>query len=455
MNASELLRLGADNLVRSKLRTALTTAGVTIGIGCMVSLVSFGTGMQKNVSEMFYERDLFNTMVVAPEAPDLDRMMSEGMGAPGQSARVLDDSVLATIRGWKGVEIAFPEIQFPVRLEIDGRSTRSQIRAMPADMARFPPFSELEAGKYFGSDTTQAIVLSTRVLEDLGWRLVGNRPVQGKTFVDPDTLIGRTITVTTSLIDPRGIRMTPLGLQQPAVREHVTRLKIAGIVESRGGFAERMIGSAIIPIGTAGSIPRPAFGSVWDLLSRGESRGHSSVYIRVRSLADVDSVDRKIKAMGFSVFSLANQFSAMKRGFMMVDLLLGVIGMVALIVAGLGIANTMVMSVLERTRDIGIMQAIGASEEEIQGIFFAEAGVIGIVGGVFGILLGWVVTLIASAVANAVLARQGEEPVAFFYIPIWLVLGGLAFSLVVSLTAGLYPAIRASRVDPTHALRHE
>ena len=124
-------------------------------------------------------------------------------------------------------------------------------------------------------------------------------------------------------------------------------------------------------------------------------------------------------------------------------------------VAALGIINTIVMSILERTREIGIMKAIGGSENEIKMIFFIEAGTIGVFGALFGLVLGWIVTRIANLVANVHFRPEGEPMVDLFYFPIWLILGAIVFSVLMSLAAGLYPAIRAARVDPVQALRHD
>ena len=115
----------------------------------------------------------------------------------------------------------------------------------------------------------------------------------------------------------------------------------------------------------------------------------------------------------------------------------------------------MVMSILERRREIGIMKAIGASDREIKTIFFIEAGTIGFIGALFGLLLGWLVTRLANLVLNTQLRPAGEEPVDLFYFPVWLIFGAVLFSIIVSLAAGLYPAIKAARLDPVKALRHD
>ena len=207
---------------------------------------------------------------------------------------------------------------------------------------------------------------------------------------------------------------------------------------------------------SAEAIPRLGFSSVLDLLGGGGKPGaYSTIYVRVERIADTKSVRDAIEKAGLNVFSFADQLKEIRRGFLVVDSILGAVGTIALIVAALGIANTMVMSILERTREIGIMKAIGGSEAEIKTIFFVEAAAIGVAGALLGLALGWGVTRVANLVVNARLLPEGEAPVNLFYFPVWLILGAIAFSVFVSLVAGLYPAIRAARIDPVEALRHD
>ena len=140
---------------------------------------------------------------------------------------------------------------------------------------------------------------------------------------------------------------------------------------------------------------------------------------------------------------------------MFMDMFLLAVAMIGITVASLGIINTMVMSILERYREIGIMKAVGASEKDIKKIFFFESGVIGFLGGVFGLALGWVVSMVINQIANHFLIKQGAPYTDYFSFPWWLCLGAIGFSILVSLGAGLYPAVRAARVDPVVALRHD
>jgi putative ABC transport system permease protein len=167
------------------------------------------------------------------------------------------------------------------------------------------------------------------------------------------------------------------------------------------------------------------------------------------------TVRDSIQAMGFRVFSFAAQFEEVQRVFLYFDLALGVVGLIALVTASLGIVNTMVMSILERKREIGVLKSLGADDFHIRTLFMVESGVIGLLGSAGGILLGWIITRIVSAVSRAYMEGEGLPSIDFFALPFWLVLVSIGLGLGVSVLAGLYPAIRASRVDPVEALRNE
>jgi putative ABC transport system permease protein len=159
--------------------------------------------------------------------------------------------------------------------------------------------------------------------------------------------------------------------------------------------------------------------------------------------------------MGFNTFSITDATKSLRRFFAVLDLFLGIFGSLALAVASIGIINTLVMAILERRREIGIMKAIGASDSDVKRLFFAEAGTMGIFGGILGVALGWTIGRLINLGTNVYLKRQHFPPEQLWYVPWWLVSGAIAFAVVVSLLSGLYPASRAARLDPVQALRYE
>jgi putative ABC transport system permease protein len=182
---------------------------------------------------------------------------------------------------------------------------------------------------------------------------------------------------------------------------------------------------------------------------------YSSVSVRVKNPSQVQKVEDAIKKMGFNTFSILDASRSIQQFFKVLDVFLGIFGSLALAVAFIGIVNTLVMAILERRREIGIMKAIGASDGDIKKLFFAEAGAMGILGGIVGVALGWAIGQVINLGTNVYLKRQSFPPEHFWSVPWWLVAFALLFSFLVSLAAGLYPAGRAARLDPVQALRYE
>jgi len=186
------------------------------------------------------------------------------------------------------------------------------------------------------------------------------------------------------------------------------------------------------------------------------ANNYSALIVRATRSGQVESIENEIKRQGYNTFSLLDATRNLRKFFAILDLFLGIFGSLALAVASLGIINTLVMSILERRREIGIMKAIGASDGDVQKLFFAEAGAMGIFGGGLGVLLGWTMGRIINAGTRIYMQRQQQfTPDDVWLVPLWLVLGAIGFSLIVSLLAGLYPAARAARLDPVQALRYD
>jgi putative ABC transport system permease protein len=182
---------------------------------------------------------------------------------------------------------------------------------------------------------------------------------------------------------------------------------------------------------------------------------YSTLIARVTSASQEEPVEETIKKMGFNTFSILDATKSMRRFFAILDLFLGIFGSLALTVASIGIINTLVMAILERRREIGVMKAIGASDRDVRGLFFAEAGAMGLLGGAFGVVMGWIIGNVINFGTNIYLRRQGFPAEHFWAVPWWLVGFALFFAFVVSMVSGLYPAARAAKLDPVEALRYE
>jgi ABC-type antimicrobial peptide transport system permease subunit len=367
------------------------------------------------------------------------------------------------------VEIAFPDETFAGKLLFNGRETEKSIQPFPLAMSRYNPYNDLLGGAFYASDTSSSAVIRWETLRDMGlivdypdldYQLSPEDSLRGNRIVPADSILGREIILITATLNDQ-FPGNPLGILMKRdfepFRENEITFTISGILRRRDEFSfDRFRGGLLIPEGTARQIPRLNFSSIWDVLGDKSREGsYASIYVRVDEMEHLTQVRKEIEVMGVGVFAIADQLQEIKRGFLIMDSLLGGIGTVALIIAALGIINTMLMSILERTREIGIMKAVGGSENEIKFIFFIEAACIGFVGAIFGLVLGWVVTRIANQVMNTLVLPADQGPIELFYFPLWLIFGAIAFSIIISLGAGLYPAIRAARTDPVKALRHD
>ncbi len=467
------LWLGFSNLWQNKLRTFLTTLGVVVGIGALIAMISFGTGMQKNITQALKDNDLFTSIYVTSRKVDINQMMSGDLSSMAQTLQTdgpaLNDSIITLFNQMENVELAYPELRFPVKVLYNGEEANTQLQAMPPEMGAFKPFNNLTEGTFFSQHNEPSAIISKQLLKDLKVRLKPEDQKKVETVADSlmrigqtdkAALIGQKITLISTVIDVKRIAQNPFtAMMSPdnlPMQDDSVQLTIAGIRDDGQGFTQQRFGRLIVPSGTAQQIPHLGFSNVYELLNRHDkSGGYASVYVRIKKMRNLEEVQKSIEEMGFGVFSIADQFEEIKRGFLIMDAMLGAVGTIALFVAALGIANTLIMSILERTREIGIMKAIGGSENEIKSIFLIEAATIGFWGGILGWGLGWIVTRIANFVANHYIIEAGGTHVQLFYIPLWLIASGVAFSILISVLAGLYPAIRAARVDPVRALRHD
>ncbi|NOT62773.1 MAG: ABC transporter permease, partial [Acidobacteria bacterium] len=186
--------------------------------------------------------------------------------------------------------------------------------------------------------------------------------------------------------------------------------------------------------------------------------GYRAVEVRVADPSKIKPVSELVNNMGFRAFSVTSQLEEIERIFLIINSSLALIGGIALLVASFGISNTMIMAIRERTREIGIMKAIGGSDGEIMRIFFVEASLIGFLGGALGVIAGWGIDRIANVLANRWITQQAGQNfriVEFFSIPWYLAGGAILFAVLISLIAAIYPALRAAKVDPIKALRYE
>jgi len=359
------------------------------------------------------------------------------MASSGQEVARLNDQALRDFRDLPGVTAVVPEIG----LRAGGTLRINQLRSW-ANMRGVDPNAVTQLGTEMHSGVLRLgswqAVVGQRVLENFRDMRTNQPPAE------PLDLQGQTVQLVLMKAGEDGL-----------VQERVVRLRITGIMESKGGQNDY---SLLLSINDVQDLNNWATGQRVNL----RTEGYDQAVVKVASTGQVTEVESAITQMGFLSYSPQSILRSMNQLFLAIQLVLGGIGGVALLVAGFGIANAMVMAIYERTREIGLMKAVGARNREVMFIFLAEAGFIGVIGGMGGALLGWLVGLAAGTVSGAYLqsiaAQSGgsaEGLSSLVYTPWWLVVFAVLFSGLVGILSGLYPALRATRLDPVAALRYE
>jgi putative ABC transport system permease protein len=468
MKLPDLTELAVRNLRESLLRNSLTTLGISVGVASLVAMLSLGIGLQQLLSRRLMKSGLFDAVVVSSrrDLRGFNREQERSGPAPGES-RILDEATRVEITQMPNVLEANPDIRFMTELRYEGKPHLTTIAALPESAKSTDAFDSVQ-GHFFSSDTAPEAILQKTFAEEL----LGRAPKRGLDEANvaelAAPLLGKELTMRyarreaqtaiAKSASPNTVSPANDDLSSAAysVISREQKLKIVGIVdldpEVMGG---PMRGRVFLPLGLAETLHVMQPTDLREIRAASGQPVYSSVSVRVRNPSQVQNVEDAIKKMGFNTFSILDASRSIQQFFKMLDVFLGIFGSLALAVAFIGIVNTLVMAILERRREIGIMKAIGASDGDVQKLFFAEAGAMGILGGIVGVALGWAIGQVINLGTNIYLKRQSFPPEHFWAVPWWLVLFAVLFSFLVSLAAGLYPARRAARLDPVQALRYE
>ncbi len=462
MKLPDLTELALRNLRESILRNSLTTIGISVGVASLVAMLSLGTGLQQLFTRRLAKSGLFDTIYVSSrrEMRGMGRAEERNGPIPGES-RVLDEAARAEIEHLANVSEAYPDIRFASELRFEDKPHLTMISALPESAKTNDAFESVQ-GSFFSSDTAPEVILQKSFAEELLGRTpplgapeppVSDlaAPLLGKELVmkyaqrsaaanasgEPDTS------------DVTGASYSVISREQ--------KLKIVGIAdldpESMRGPTRAKV---FLPLKLAESLHVMQPTDLREISHASSDQPvYSSISVRVKNPSQIQGVEDAIKKMGFTTFSILDASRSLQQVFKVLYAFLGIFGSLALAVASIGIVNTLVMAILERRREIGIMKAIGASDGDVRKLFFAEAGAMGIIGGIFGVIFGWAIGQVINFGTNIYLKSQSIPPEHFWAVPWWLVAFAIGFAFVVSLISGLYPAGRAARLDPVQALRYE
>jgi len=500
MKANDLLELAGRNLRESGFRNSLTTLGVAVGIASLVAMLSLGAGLQGLVSDRFARSGLFNTIGVftARDMRGMERNERRS-GVMEANARPLDAEARKNISALPNVAEVYPEIRLLTDVTFQERTLFTSVSGLSPSAKQNEAFEKMH-GKFFSGPEAEEAILHVDFARDLlapagtpgdafptpGGPRAGNTP--DVTDAQLDSLVGKEIVVHYG--ERQAVPTPPEAPAQKAGRVVAAKkdaagaggtdpaaddtegqtvsfsvvrreqhLKIVGIIDTEpyAGITASSAARVFLPVGLAEKLHPAMASSLRDIMQAkpSASENYSALIVRVDDPARVQPTQDALKKMGFRTFSLLDATKSLRRVFVIIDLFLVIFGSVALVVASLGIVNTLVMSVLERRREIGVLKALGASDADVKRLFFVEAGVMGTAGGAFGVLIGWLIGRLINFGTNIYLSNQDLPHETIVLLPLWLIGGAIAFAVAVSLLAGIYPAARAARLDPVQVLRYE
>jgi putative ABC transport system permease protein len=442
----DMFRLIVDNLNRRKGRVALTAIGVIIGTAAVVVLVSLAVGLQENATSQLYGISDLTNIEVYPgtmmegDSSGLSVSVDVGGGGGGKgnvTMQMLTPQTISDIEAIPGVKqvIAQDWLQTGMDMGFGKLHSYGSITGIStndlADMGLEAAQGVTTLGK------GQAVIGSwvTRNFYDPKAR--PNDPP-----VEPPDLMGQTVKIVLSKWTQDGMEV-----------KKTVMVSIVGVLKETRGQADGNIYMTMDEV------------TAWNEWSRGtrinrNKDGYSMINVRAESVDVVTDIADAINALGYQANTPQSYVEGVNSFFMVLQIIFGGVGAISLLVAAIGIANTMTMAILERTREIGLMKAVGASNRDVLGIFLGEAAGIGFLGGLGGVLIGWGASAVLNVVALSYYASQvaqqgGTVPTMATSIPVWLLPFALVFATVIGVLSGLYPALHAASLVPVNALKYE
>ena len=449
MKPRDLADLALRNLREAILRNVLTTLGVAVGVASLVAMLSLGVGLQQLASRRLSQSGLFDTIFVTPKNSFRGVGRARREMESDKPPRPLDEGARKEFEKLPNVIEVFPQIRFFTEVRFNNKPYATVVAGLPESSRNSGAFDGMQ-GNFFSSPTADEAILQIEFAKDLSDK--------------PASLLGQAITL--RYAERQAIPAAGDSSSAPSeasegfsVVPKELKLKIIGVVETEpaagyGGYGNARL---LMPLDTASTLRAAQVNDLRDIV-RGSTANKvtfPSLSVRASSPSKVEALEASIKSMGFNAFSLLDASKSLRTFFSVFDLLLGIFGSLALAVATLGIVNTLVMAILERRREIGVLKALGAADADVQQLFFVEAGVMGLFGGFLGVFFGWALGRAITFGTNVYLKRQALNPIELSSVPWWLILAGIAFAVLVSLAAGLYPASRAAKLNPVDALRYE
>ncbi len=399
MRISDLFSLSTRMFRTRPTRTWLTVLGISVGIGAVLFLVSLGYGLQNVVLQKIVFNQAMLSLSVTPSS-DLITVDKQALSDFLSIPHVTDVAPLANYTGQAALD------------DINGTI---EIRAVDSAFFAYAGVASV-AGELYGKDETGSVMISEAVLKLFG-------------IEDPVSVIGKELAIKIFLNKKVEDQTTLEIMDIPG------KFKIKGVVED----------------GQSSYIYFP----LQELLNNVKVERFEQVQVKVDDAKNIQGVKDVVLVKGFQTQSLSETIDQANKIFSVVQIVLGLFGAVALVVSSIGMFNTMTVTLLERTNEIGIMRALGASKHNLKNLFLSESVIIGFLGGLMGVVIGFMGGQFFNWGVNSLAARFGGAKTNLFSYPGWFLVVIVGLSLIIGFFSGIFPARRAAGMDPLEALRYK
>jgi putative ABC transport system permease protein len=434
LSIGDIIRSAFGNLMRRKARTFLTVGGIAIGIASLTLIVAMVTSARDYINA---QADAFlapNTVLVVSEQRGdfMESFIGLSVGQPPQEVNKANIDITGIMRPPQSLRPAqvealqalpdttsvYPQVLVSANsIELDGAT-----EAYTVQLRTFYPEDNIElvVGRQV-QDALPEAILAYQYMEVFGWS-------------QPEEALGQEVVLTLSRFD----------LGTLAIETETFRASIVGIT------TETLAATAVyVPYEYAMELSR------WQLnesdLYTTEKYGPFAL-LYTADIKQAGEVAKQVEDLGMGASTQRDIIGMLDDMFLYIEGILGLFGFIALVVASLGVANTMIMAVYERTKEIGILKAIGARGSTIRTLYSMEAGFNGFIGALLGTAIAWVGGMLINVFAGQAFGLAGFSFTSF---PYWLIIGAILFGTVLALIAGILPANRAANLDPIMALRHD
>lgn len=448
MKNVDLVAMAGGNLVRHKLRTGLTVLGIIIGGVSILLMISLGLALQDSITKSFtQEGGLNNIRVLAKNTQGFKSRLSE---TPDNR---MNDSDVYFLKGIEGVKTVVPQINlYDAAVLRSGKYVNSTM-VVGVDPNQIQELGlRLDQGRLLEPGKMAEAVMSEKALDqfksDTGESQVNEITVE---FGGPMLPVKKDYKVD-PFKDRIGLEVSTSYREKGNEKEKVVVNKYpfytVGLLKSEDFGGDNVV---YMPIETVKKMKQESYA----VTGRRYREEYDTLYVVVDDLKQISQITNQIKNAGYTAFSTQSLLDSIIQSLAVVQIVLGAIGGVSLMVAAIGITNTMIMAVTERKKEIGIMKVIGATIKDIKKLFLIESAMIGTLGGILGILISLGFAGIINSSGFSQFMSGGGSAEFKMTIPLWLVAAGVSFTTIIGILSGYLPARKAMRSSALDALRNE